>query len=365
MSDNPMTDFASCMSLFSKSSRVSFSIFSFFRASNNLFAVNSPCSDMSLDFIKFFTLSSFIAGSILNDAILSCKEVGVISERTEHLLHAVRTYRNLIHPGRIIRLKETVNEDSAIIAEALVNTIIGEISANRKEKYGYTAEQVVTQIVRDPSKVAILKHIIRETNDFERERLLLSIIPQQYLRLLNIGEQTSDPVLSALSSSYYEVYLSVKEEVKEKVAKKIVQVIKEESQMVVNIYENFFFNIDYLEHLSDSDRQLVKEHLLARLVKEPSNSLLSAISGIGTYLIPNEIYLWISPIIKQHVEESSELISNAKYYIDNEFSFTFSEDKQKKLIDLLESSINNYKQKELVKEAEKIEEILAYVTSPV
>ena len=59
------------MSLFSKSFTVSFSIFSFFSASNNLFAVNSPCSDVSLDFMKFFTFSSVIAGSILNDAILS------------------------------------------------------------------------------------------------------------------------------------------------------------------------------------------------------------------------------------------------------------------------------------------------------
>src|SRR5450759_691585 len=85
----------------------------------------------------------------LAEAIYACRQEKVLSEKTEHLSQAIRSYRNLIQPGRSVRLSEVANEQGAIIAQALIEIIIEEIAARQKQNYGYTAEQIITKIEQD------------------------------------------------------------------------------------------------------------------------------------------------------------------------------------------------------------------------
>jgi len=117
----------------------------------------------------------------LADLISICRKEKIISQKATDLCNVVKHYRNLIHPGRSIRLNEKTDEPGAKIALSLVEIIVAELSKARSENYGYTAEQIVTKINRDPSVVAILKHILKSTNETELERLLLEVLPQKYL----------------------------------------------------------------------------------------------------------------------------------------------------------------------------------------
>lgn len=65
----------------------------------------------------------------LGQAIAACKKEGILSEKTEQLASAIKSYRNLIHPGRKIRLGEEVDENSSKVAQALVDIVIKEVSA--------------------------------------------------------------------------------------------------------------------------------------------------------------------------------------------------------------------------------------------
>jgi len=62
----------------------------------------------------------------LGPIISACREEKIITERTADLSSVVKSYRNLIHPGRVIRLAETVDRKSASIAKALVDVIADE-----------------------------------------------------------------------------------------------------------------------------------------------------------------------------------------------------------------------------------------------
>jgi len=75
----------------------------------------------------------------LDKAISACKQENVLSEKAASLATVVRLYRNLIHPGRIERLGEKVDENGAKIAQALVAIVVDEISQRSQEKFGYTA----------------------------------------------------------------------------------------------------------------------------------------------------------------------------------------------------------------------------------
>src|SRR5688572_58721 len=60
----------------------------------------------------------------LAGAIAKCVDAKVLSQRTADLSSVIRSYRNLIHPGRSIRLNELVDADSARIALSLVGIVI-------------------------------------------------------------------------------------------------------------------------------------------------------------------------------------------------------------------------------------------------
>ncbi len=96
----------------------------------------------------------------LDKAISACKQENVLSEKAASLATVVRLYRNLIHPGRIERLGEKVDENGAKIAQALVAIVVDEISQRSQEKFGYTAEQIVTKLENDPLATAILGHLL-------------------------------------------------------------------------------------------------------------------------------------------------------------------------------------------------------------
>ena len=109
----------------------------------------------------------------LGSALTLGRDKKIISQRTFDLSSVVRSYRNLIHPGRTIRLNERVSQDSAKVAEALVSIVLTEVERQKREHYGYTAEQIVSKLERDSSADAILPHLMQKTNSVEIERLLL------------------------------------------------------------------------------------------------------------------------------------------------------------------------------------------------
>src|SRR5262245_53699292 len=106
----------------------------------------------------------------LGGAVEACDQhvPKLISERAKSLITVVRGYRNLIHPGRMIRTKEVVDEKGATVAKALVEIITKDILDTKTKTYGYTATQIVNKLKSDPSKTAILHHLLLKTPEKEK-----------------------------------------------------------------------------------------------------------------------------------------------------------------------------------------------------
>jgi hypothetical protein len=92
-----------------------------------------------------------------------CKAHSVLSNKAIELSTIIRSYRNLIHPGRVLRLSEQVDENGAAIAKSVIEIVVQEVSNKKKQTYGYTAEQVVRKVRQDPSSISIAAHLLRET----------------------------------------------------------------------------------------------------------------------------------------------------------------------------------------------------------
>lgn len=228
----------------------------------------------------------------LGDLIAECKQLGILSDKAADLSTVVRSYRNLIHPGRGLRLNETVDKESATVARALVNIVVEEVTAARKKKCGYTAEQVIAKLESDPTCLSILSYILKDTHEYERGRLTLEVIPERY---------GASPAPNALELCFRQAFDTLPPSGKTKALANFVKTLKEGSGDNVVTYETVFFRAsDWAFLTAASDVEVVREHLLHQLEKTPSAKLLAASAGLGKFLTEKnvtQLFFWLMIII--------------------------------------------------------------------
>jgi len=136
---------------------------------------------------------------MLQQVISECEAQHEITETTAKLCSAVKDYRNLIHPGKVVRDSVAAPDQSnALIVTALVGRIVLEVAASRKAKVGLTAEQLLRKIQRDGGSIAILPHLLRDIADKEKQRLMLDVLPKAYAESLVYDDFEWDAALSNL-----------------------------------------------------------------------------------------------------------------------------------------------------------------------
>ena len=294
----------------------------------------------------------------LGKAVKLAAEKGIISEKAAALSSVIKEYRNLIHPGRSIRMAETTSAASARIAESLVEMILTEIEGQKRSHYGYTAEQIVSKIEQDSFVGAILNHLLEDLNRSEMERLLLKIIPERYMAEPEspIPYEGDEQVLKRLADLFRTAYEKAGSQLQARVTRKFVQILKEERQEFIFAYSRAFFRMSDLRHLSDADIQLVKSHFFAQIKSDKTDyDLILAFSGIGKYILPDEVLSFVDPLVQtmclgntedtiraareRIIDESVEMEEKVKYELNarlDQWIELYSSRKDSRRADLVE-----------------------------
>jgi predicted DNA-binding antitoxin AbrB/MazE fold protein len=252
-----------------------------------------------------------------------CQKQGFISQKTTELCNVVKSYRNLIHPGRCIRLEESVDEPGAKIAQALVDLVVNEIAAKRSEQFGYTAEQVVAKLVKDPSASAIVSHFLEGVSEYELEQLLFTVLPKRHFEVIgnmeaeyNYGDPDSSThyyrISISLEDCYRKAVSQASEKVKIKAAKRYVEILRQESELVVIRYGQGLFKALDLIYLSEGERNIVKQYIASNL-KENVKDWLAPLEGIGKHLTQEDVVSFLDPLIRAYVlcdDDDSKNIKN-------------------------------------------------------
>ena len=232
----------------------------------------------------------------LGGALKLSTDKQVISRKTADLCSVIKEYRNLIHPGRLIRTKERATASSAKVAQSLIDIVLDEVAAQKKQNYGYTAEQIVSKLENDSSAEAIMIHLLKETKPIEIERLLLRVLPEAYSK--HDDPFAPDHLLGGLERCFRTAFEYAPDDLKKRVAAKFVTIVKEESDSVVFGFATAFFRSSDLAYINVGDRAIVKDHFLSRLQKAPSFPILTALTGIGRFLEDQDIARFIDPLVK-------------------------------------------------------------------
>lgn len=187
--------------------------------------------------------------------------------------------------------------------------IISEVRDKRRANFGYTAEQIITKIERDPSSVPIFKHLLININNLELERLLISIMPSRYFEIFHNPEECQD-VLDIISECYHVAFEAANDEIKKKVTSNFVRILKEESEHYVITYEEVFSHCHDLEYVKQVDKNIVIEHLLSRLSKAVESGILNTLNGIGRHLEVEYFNRFIDPLVRAIVGPKETSIKN-------------------------------------------------------
>lgn len=265
----------------------------------------------------------------LAGAVKACVELTVLSEKTAALSTVVREYRNLIHPGRVIRLNETPTAASAKVACAVVDLVVNELAEKRRVTYGLTAEQVVAKVERDPSGSVVVEHLLREMNPTELRRLILTVIPTKYMAFCGEGFMTENEydVSRALCTTFRAAIQMAGVETATVAAKRYITILKQESGWYVRSYENAFVQPWELVFLGPEDLALVKNHVLSRLNREVDSDVLHLVGGgFVTFLDKEDSHRWVDPLVKAAVmSRDEELREQAKGILIFSVNLTSSE----------------------------------------
>ena len=284
----------------------------------------------------------------LGSAIEMAAKESIISEKVSELSSAVKEYRNLVHAGRSIRTSEIPNANSAHIVMNVLEMILADIGSRKRLNYGYTAEQVVSKIERDPSAGGILKHLVKDLNERETKRLLQEIIPERYFGwddALEEGEEVPSHLFSMLSVLFRTAYDSANDSVQSEVTNEFVKVLKEGSVRQVVTYCLRFFTMSDLRHLQANDAQLVKEHFFEQIRSDQvGDKWIDALSGIGVWLRPEEVPRLVDPLIKYMLQKHARK-TMVFSRIDSEYS-AMTDGLKKKLLARLDAWSNMYKDRD-------------------
>lgn len=238
----------------------------------------------------------------LGGLISAARTQKVLSAKSADLSSVVRGYRNLIHPGRSVRLGETVDAATAAVAGHLVEIVTTEVAALKVGTYGYTAQQIVSKVENDSSSIPILRDLLLITNAKETERLLIEDLPARYFELSVYEDEDSvlpRAKLNRLAMAYRLAFEAAREETKKRVAKNYARVLREEtSEYKVLTYERSLFRCTDLRWMAAEDAAMAKKHLLSQIRPELIMELGPALVGIGKFATQQDLVAIIDTWVK-------------------------------------------------------------------
>jgi hypothetical protein len=237
----------------------------------------------------------------LAEAIDVCAAEKVLTTRTKDLCSVIRSYRNLIHPGRRLRLQEEPpTQDSARIAVSLVRIIVDEVAKARRDAFGLTAEQVLAKLELDHNAIALLPHLLPDLHESERRRLLLSLLPSRYEELSTDAPAWSDygEAYQRLRQGFRIILQSSSEEINVDVAGRFVSLLRSTEGSAIDRYASALFEIGDLQFVDERSLPLAVEYFASKLPKAHDAENAARFGPLVRYLPTNRIASWVDPYVR-------------------------------------------------------------------
>lgn len=118
---------------------------------------------------------------MLGDLIDEAERQMLIHSDNKHVATAIKNYRNLIHPGRELRLKVAPTEATAHVAIGLLNSIVDEVKNSLNDHRRLNAQELMAKARSTPDGVAVLEALLVPMWEVDRLAIAKDLVPTALL----------------------------------------------------------------------------------------------------------------------------------------------------------------------------------------
>jgi hypothetical protein len=212
---------------------------------------------------------------------------------------AVKNFRNLIHPGRLLRLKEHVDGNVAVAARAFVDRLLRDMREESAERYPYVAEDLLAKSRKDTSGQTILTDMLRRSRPAEIRRLLVDIAPGAFVGYWRRCDELHAESLSEFDRSLGSLEVDRKADAhlyrlafdygdpgqKAAGTHAIAELLRKEDSSTVLSLETELLRVSDLKYATEDDQRLVSGDILDRICSgNADKDLLQSAVGIGQWI---------------------------------------------------------------------------------
>lgn len=261
----------------------------------------------------------------LAEAVSLCRQFNAMSSRAADLCSVVRSYRNLIHPGRLVRLHEAPpDESTARIALELVRIVAREIAGRRTAVVGPTAEQVLTKLKTDSKALSILKHLLPDMAVQQQIRLL-DMIPDEYRSADQDVDEYRAGTPQRLAGAFRTVLNAQSADVITRYVDKFAKLLREADGETIELYSRALAAPEDIPRASPQHRDLLREHFLER-AKPPLGDThqVNLFQELIPHIRPEDARKWIDPLIMTFLSGARESSARAEQVITGATLFSTS-----------------------------------------
>jgi hypothetical protein len=234
------------------------------------------------------------------------------SLRTVYLMSsAVKDFRNLIHPGRELRLREKADRNIAMAARAFVDRLVLELGTESRRRFPYSSEDVINKVQCDEGARTVLQDILRKTRPSEISRLLVDLAPKAYLSYLSLLSNADGPtqdqddydffnktpdsvevadaksMCRRVTQAYCLAFDSASTNQKRAALHAVASLLVKQSSSEVSNVELHLLRISSLQYASAEDQLLIAGDVLDRIQAYPSGKrFIESAEGIAAFLNP-------------------------------------------------------------------------------
>jgi hypothetical protein len=221
----------------------------------------------------------------LDKLIEEARAANLLTEEAAQLSVVVKSYRNLIHPGRARRLDRAVDDETAQISVALVRMVARHLESQLSGTHGHEASAVLLRLEESSPPPGVLEYLIRRMPNEEVSLLLR----RELLRALVEKVKSNYGRLSPRDVKNYERAFGLcwercSSSVRADAARCVARTIGGESDDVVAAVVDAFLKPGYLDEFDPEHKELAVAHLLARLESRPNKTYIAALAGMEQYL---------------------------------------------------------------------------------
>lgn len=276
------------------------------------------------------------------------KEQGLISQSAKELSTVIKNYRNLIHPGREIRKRESFDFDTALVSKSLLNIILKEIKDNYLNNLGYSAADVVKKLENDEVSLPIFEKILSKLHKNEKIKL--------YNILIEYDQKEQHPEIQIENPKKYIGILKsqVDRKIIESQLRKMIHKIETGAKWEVMKYFNLLH--EDINYLNENEIELILLYILNVFIESIDSPgeferyhSLNFFTIFGTYLNTESIKKEFLRLLCGIVMNPSQ--NDYKYFnAYDQLINSVASDKKDKIVEYIKNNTNSYYHEKFYKE---------------